>query len=133
MHVERTHERFPADAHSRAYGYTSPHRSQYPPPAYGSSRRAPPDPHTFDYPASLKQYAEWFRYYYPQQAIEEDNADKVAAEQATGDGTKPRNGIKSRWEKYRKDFSAQQVGGISMILVRRNNFFVSFHLATKDV
>ncbi|OBZ77035.1 Pre-rRNA-processing protein ESF2 [Grifola frondosa] len=56
--------------------------------------RAPPDPHTFDYPASLKQYAEWFRYYHPQQAIEEDNADK-AAEQEAGDGSKPRNGIES--------------------------------------
>jgi hypothetical protein len=56
----------------------------------------------------LKQYAEWFRYFYPQQAIEEDNADK-AAEQEAGDGTKPRNGIKSKWEKYKKDFSATQV------------------------
>ncbi|THH01872.1 hypothetical protein EW026_g889 [Hermanssonia centrifuga] len=97
------------DAHSRGYGYTSPHRSQYPPPPYGTSRRAaPPDPHTFDYPASLKQYAEWFRYYYPQQAIEEDNADK-AAEQEAGDGSKPRNGIRTRWEKYKKDFAAQQL------------------------
>ncbi|GBE79351.1 hypothetical protein BKA93DRAFT_812571 [Sparassis latifolia] len=100
------------DAHSRGYGYASPHRGQYPPPPppppYGSSRRAPPDPHTFDYPASLKQYAEWFRYYYPQQAIEEDNADK-AAEQEAGDGSKPRNGIRARWEKYKKDFAAQQL------------------------
>jgi len=98
------------DAHSRGYGgYTSPHREQYPPPPpYGTLRRAPPDPHTFDYPASLKQYAEWFRYYYPQQAIEEDNADK-AAEQEAGDGSKPRNGIRTRWEKYKKDFAAQQL------------------------
>ena len=98
-----------ADTHTRGYGYTSPHRGPYPPPPYGSSRRAaPPDPHTFDYPATLKQYAEWFRYYYPQQAIEEDNADK-AAEQEAGDGSKPRNGIRTRWEKYKKDFSGQQV------------------------
>ncbi|KAI0939663.1 hypothetical protein AcV5_001002 [Taiwanofungus camphoratus] len=97
------------DTHSRGYGYGSPHRGQYPPPPpYGSSRRAPPDPHTFDYPASLKQYAEWFRYFYPQQAIEEDNADK-AAEQEAGDGSKPRNGIKSRWEKYKKEFAAGQL------------------------
>lgn len=71
-------------------------------------RRPPPDPHTFEYPASLKQYAEWFRYFYPQQAIEEDNADK-AAEQEAGDGSKPRNGIKSKWEAYKKDFAATQV------------------------
>ncbi|KAH9951831.1 hypothetical protein B0H21DRAFT_193892 [Amylocystis lapponica] len=99
------------DTHSRGYGHTSPHRGQYPPaPPYGASRRpAPPDPHTFDYAASLKQYADWFRYYFPQQAIEEDNADK-AAEQEAGDGSKPRNGIKTRWETYKKDFAAQQLG-----------------------
>lgn len=68
----------------------------------------PPDPHTFDYPATLKQYADWFRYFYPQQALEEDSADK-AAEQEAGDGSKPRNGIRARWEKYKKDFSGQQV------------------------
>jgi len=89
------------------YGYSSPRRPQYPIP-FPTSRRAPPDPHTFEYPAGLKQYAEWFRYYYPQQAIEEDNADK-AAEQEASDGSKPRNGIKSRWEKYKKEFSANQV------------------------
>ncbi|EPT02795.1 hypothetical protein FOMPIDRAFT_1022699 [Fomitopsis schrenkii] len=97
------------DAHSRGYSGYSPHRGQYPPPPpYGSLRRAPPDPHTFDYSASLKQFAEWFRYFYPQQATEEDNADK-AAEQEAGDGSKPRNGIRSRWEKYKKDFAAQQL------------------------
>ncbi|KAI9066390.1 hypothetical protein FKP32DRAFT_1673915 [Trametes sanguinea] len=93
------------DAHSRGYGYD---RGPYPPPPYASNRRGPPDPHTFDYPATLKQYAEWFRYYYPQQAMEEDNADK-AAEQEAGDGSKPRNGIRSRWEKYKKEFAAQQL------------------------
>ncbi|KAI0773972.1 hypothetical protein C8Q74DRAFT_1368496 [Fomes fomentarius] len=93
------------DAHSRGYGYE---RGAYPPPPYNSGRRGPPDPHTFDYPATLKQYAEWFRYYYPQQAMEEDNADK-AAEQEAGDGSKPRNGIRSRWEKYKKEFAAQQL------------------------
>ncbi|KAK2462296.1 hypothetical protein APHAL10511_005602 [Amanita phalloides] len=71
-------------------------------------RRAPLDPHTFDYPATLKQYAEWFRYHYPQQAIDEDNADK-AAEHEAADGSKPRNGIKMRWEKYKKEFAAAQL------------------------
>ena len=61
-----------------------------------------------DHPATLKQYAEWFRYYFPQQATEEDNADK-AAEQEAGDGSKPRNGIRTRWEKYKKEFMATQV------------------------
>ncbi|KAF9268347.1 hypothetical protein L218DRAFT_954708 [Marasmius fiardii PR-910] len=92
------------DGHSRGYGHSPPRRSHVAP--YG--RRPPPDPHTLDYPASLKQYADWFRFYYPQQAQEEDNADK-AAEQEAGDGSKPRNGIKSRWEKYKKDFAAQQL------------------------
>ncbi|KAG6860310.1 hypothetical protein C0995_012862 [Termitomyces sp. Mi166 len=95
------------DAHSRGYGYPSPPRRGHS-SAYPSGRRPPPDPHTFDYPASLKQYAEWFRYFYPQQAIEEDNADK-AAEQEAGDGSKPRNGIKSKWEAYKKDFAATQL------------------------
>lgn len=93
------------DTHSR-HGYsTSPrrHSGQHP-----SSRRAPPDPHHFDYPASLKQYADWFRYHYQSQAAEEDSADKQA-EQEAGDGSKPRNGIKTRWEKYKKDFAATQV------------------------
>jgi len=94
------------DTHSRPYGYSSPRRGQYNAP-FPNARRAPPDPHTFDYPASLKQYAEWFRYFYPQQAIDEDNADK-AAEAEAGDGSRPRNGIKTKWEKYKKDFSATQ-------------------------
>lgn len=97
------------DAHSRSYGYRSPGRGQHPPPY--SNRRAPPDPRSFDYQVSLKQYAEWFRYYYPQQALEEDNADK-AAEQEAGGGSKPRNGIKSKWEQYKKEFSASQVSTI---------------------
>lgn len=105
---------FCTDTHSRAHGYSPPRRS-YPGP-YSITRRAPPDPHTFDYPATLKQYAEWFRYYYPQQAIDEDNADK-AAEQEAGDGSKPRNGIKARWEKYKKDFAATQVS-TALFLVR---------------
>ena len=96
---------FCLDAHSRHGGYTSPRRHNAP---YGSSRRAPPDPQTLEYPASLKQYAEWFRYYYPTQAAEEDQADKAAEHQA-GDGSKPRNGIKSKWEKYKKEFAATQV------------------------
>ncbi|KXN84225.1 hypothetical protein AN958_12878 [Leucoagaricus sp. SymC.cos] len=95
------------DTHSRGYGYSSPPR-RGPPGPYPPSRRAPPDPHTFEFPATLKQYAEWFRYFYPQQAIEEDNADK-AAEQEAGDGSKPRNGIRSKWEKYKKEFSANQL------------------------
>lgn len=88
----------------------SPRRGGPPPPqlGYPSSRRPPPDPHNLDHPATLKQFADWFRYYYPQQAIEEDNADK-AAEQEAGDGSKPRNGIKTRWEKYKKEFAATQV------------------------
>ncbi|KAF9526311.1 hypothetical protein CPB83DRAFT_858152 [Crepidotus variabilis] len=93
------------DAPSR-YGYsTSPRRYSS---SYAPSRRAPPDPHTFEFPASLKQYAEWFRYFYPTQAAEEDSADKTA-EQEAGDGSKPRNGIRSRWEKYKKEFSANQL------------------------
>lgn len=94
------------DAHSRAYSYRSPPRAQFAPPY--PPRRAPADPRTLDHPATLKQYAEWFRYAFPQQASDEDAADK-AAEQEAGDGSKPRNGIRSRWEKYKKDFVATQL------------------------
>ncbi|OAX39133.1 hypothetical protein K503DRAFT_769766 [Rhizopogon vinicolor AM-OR11-026] len=94
------------DAHSRAYSYRSPPRTQFP-PQY-PPRRAPADPRTLDHPATLKQYAEWFRYFYPQQATEEDTADK-AAEHEAGDGSKPRNGIRARWEKYKKEFMANQL------------------------
>ena len=104
------------DTHSRGYGGYSPPRRGHVPPPYPPSRRPPPDPHTFDYPATLKQYAEWFRYFYPQQAGEEDSADK-AAEQEANDGTKPRNGIKARWEKYKKEFAANQVGGMAFVSV----------------
>lgn len=90
------------DTHSRSHGHSPPRRG------YASSRRAPPDPRNFDYPASLKEYADWFRYHHPQEALEEDSADK-AAEQEAGDGSKPRNGIRSRWEKYKKEFAASQL------------------------
>lgn len=92
------------DAHSRGYGYGSPPRrgGGYP------GRRAPVDPWTLDYPATLKQYADWFRYFFPQEATEEDNADKAATQEA-GDGSKPRNGIKSRWEKYKKEYAQKQL------------------------
>ena len=112
---------FSAEPHSRAFGYGSPRRGQYNAP-FSNSRRAPPDPHTFDYPASLKQYAEWFRYFHPQQAIDEDNADK-AAEAEAGDGSRPRNGIKTRWEKYKKDFSATQVSTLFYSLSCRPRLF----------
>ncbi|KII96062.1 hypothetical protein PLICRDRAFT_694151 [Plicaturopsis crispa FD-325 SS-3] len=95
------------DAHSRGYGYASPRRGQYP-PSHQAARRPPQDPRALDYIVSLKQYAEWFRFSYPSQAAEEDAADK-AAEQEAGDGSKPRNGIKSRWEKYKKDFAVGQL------------------------
>ena len=94
-----TDTRFPVDPHRGGY---SPRRSHHP------SRPAPQDPHTLDYPASLKQYAEWFRYFFPQQATEEDTLDKQAEADA-GDGSKPRNGIRSKWEKYKKDFASNQV------------------------
>ncbi|KAI0269296.1 hypothetical protein BC834DRAFT_951531 [Gloeopeniophorella convolvens] len=93
------------DYDSRGPGFKSPRRASY---HNAPSRRAPLDPHTMDYPASLKQYAEWFRFNFPQAAAEEDSSDKAAQQQA-GDGTKPRNGIKLRWEKYKKQFTAQQL------------------------
>ncbi|KIY45137.1 hypothetical protein FISHEDRAFT_67104 [Fistulina hepatica ATCC 64428] len=93
------------DTHSRGHGSYSP-RHGYPRSYNG--RRPPVDPRTLDYPVGLKQYAEWFRYAYPQEAMDEDNADK-AAEAEAGDGSRPRNGIKARWEKYKKEFTSNQL------------------------
>ncbi|KAJ3524525.1 hypothetical protein NMY22_g10963 [Coprinellus aureogranulatus] len=107
--------------------FLSPAQGHVPPP-YPPSRRPPPDPHTFDYPASLKQYAEWFRYFYPQQATEEDSADK-AAEQEANDGSKPRNGIKARWEKYKKEFAANQVSIASLLPLHVHVFVPRIHVA----
>lgn len=90
-------------------------------------RTAPPDPHTFDAPATLKQYADWFRYYFPQQAIDEDQADKLA-EQEAGDGSRPRNGIKSRWEQYKKDFLQKQVSSLSLSPVMLPSFSIALSL-----
>jgi hypothetical protein len=53
----------------------------------------------FEFPVTLKQYAEWFRFFYPQQTIKDDNANK-ATEQEAGDGLKLCNGIRSKWERY---------------------------------
>ncbi|KAL5508542.1 hypothetical protein ACEPAH_6161 [Sanghuangporus vaninii] len=93
----------------RGYGHPPPGSRRQHGPGYGTrSGRPPVDPYTLDYPASLKQFAEWFRWHYPKEANEEDQADK-AAEQEAADGTKPRNGIRTRWEKYKKDFLAQQL------------------------
>ncbi|CAK5262625.1 unnamed protein product [Mycena citricolor] len=96
------------DPRPRYDDYDGHRPSGYSPPRRAPHRRVPPDPHTFDYPASLKQFADWFRYNHPQMAAEEDNADK-AAEQEAGDGSKPRNGIKTRWENYKKSFAANQL------------------------
>ncbi|KAF8121332.1 hypothetical protein EV363DRAFT_1365569 [Boletus edulis] len=109
-HVRRGRSRTPPPDESRKRRRSmSPYdRERYDPrPRYGDDH-APVDPRTMDHPATLKQYAEWFRYYFPQQATEEDNADK-AAEQEAGDGSKPRNGIRARWEKYKKEFMSTQL------------------------
>ncbi|KAH8829755.1 hypothetical protein DL96DRAFT_1590281 [Flagelloscypha sp. PMI_526] len=71
-------------------------------------RRAPADPYSLEYPASLKQFADWFRHTHPKDAQEEDSADK-AAETEAGDGSRPRDGIRARWEKYKKEFAAKQL------------------------
>ena len=70
---------------------------------------------------SLKQFAEWFRYQHPDLAIEEDNADK-AAEQEAGDGSKPRNGIKSRWEAYKRNFVDERVRSSLCLKQTMSNF-----------
>lgn len=64
-----------------------------------------------DHPANLKQFADWFRYHFPKESNDEDQADK-AAEKEVKYEYKPRNGIKLRWEKYKKEFLARQVSAL---------------------
>jgi len=58
------------------------------------------------HPASLRQYAEWFRAVYPKEAKEEDEADRAAEKEA---GKRTRDGIRALWEKYKKQHAAGQV------------------------
>ncbi|KAF8529256.1 hypothetical protein BU17DRAFT_80457 [Hysterangium stoloniferum] len=104
------------DTHSRSYGYASPRgRStsynqsypQHPPPGVTRSGRVPVDPFTFQpHPATLRQYAEWFRANYPKEAKDEDDADRASEKEA---GKKTRDGIRARWEKYKKQHGAIQL------------------------
>ena len=103
------------DAHSRAHGYASPPRrgGAYPPRA----GRAPPDPYAMEpNPATLRQFAEWFRCTYPAEAKREDDADRLAEKEA---GRKTRDGIRARWEKYKKQHGANQVRPRACVRCRR--------------
>lgn len=55
---------------------------------------------------TLRQYADWFRATYPKEAKEEDEADRAAEKEA---GRKTRDGIRARWEKYKKKHLSMQV------------------------
>ncbi|KAJ6627363.1 hypothetical protein B0H10DRAFT_1994098 [Mycena sp. CBHHK59/15] len=90
-------------------------RSRSPPPELNRKRQrstSPYDRERYDpRPRYSDDYDSHRQYGYSspsRRVIEEDNADK-AAEQEAGDGSKPRNGIKSKWEKYKKDFAASQL------------------------
>ena len=61
---------------------------------------------------AAKQFADWFRYTYPEEAAEEDRLDRLegdALREAGSEAPKLRDGVRSRWEKYKKDFAVQQV------------------------
>ncbi|GJJ07679.1 hypothetical protein Clacol_001884 [Clathrus columnatus] len=105
------------DTHSRSHGYSSPRSrngAHYPPYQHHSptmsrsSNRPPPmDPYLYQpQAANLRQYAEWFRATYPKEAKEEDEADRAAEKEA---GRKTRDGIRARWEKYKKKHLSMQL------------------------
>ena len=52
---------------------------------------------------------------------------KLLAEQEVGDGFKLRNGIKSRWEKYKKDFAATQVSTLHFSIIFASYPMVFFY------
>lgn len=62
---------------------------------------------------SLRQYADWFRATYPKEAKEEDEADRAAEKEA---GRKTRDGIRARWEKYKKKHLSMQVSRVPLSL-----------------
>jgi hypothetical protein len=60
------------------------------------------------------------------EATEEDNID-ITAEQEVGDGSKPCNGIKNKWEKYyKKDFAATQVSVLHFPITSLRHIRCSF-------
>lgn len=74
--------------------------------------RPPPNPYEQDHPAQLKHFADWFRFMYPEEAAEEDRLDRLdgdALREAGSEAPKPRDGVRSRWEKYKKEFATQQL------------------------
>ncbi|KZT35530.1 hypothetical protein SISSUDRAFT_1025265 [Sistotremastrum suecicum HHB10207 ss-3] len=103
--------RYGDDRDSHRYRDASPRRSGHHPHGYGgrSGRPPPPNPYEQDHPAQLRQFADWFRYTHPQQAAEEERLDADAAREAGADVAKPRDGIRIRWEKYKKTFTTSQV------------------------
>jgi len=77
------------------------------PPGMTRSGRVPMDPFLYQpHAASLRQYAEWFRAFYPKEAKEEDDLDRQAEKEA---GKRVRDGIRARWEKYKKQHAAIQL------------------------
>ncbi|KIJ26976.1 hypothetical protein M422DRAFT_55259 [Sphaerobolus stellatus SS14] len=71
------------------------------------SGRIPMDPNLYQpHPATLRQYAEWFRAFHPKEAKEEDDLDRQAEREA---GKKTRDGIRARWEKYKKQHAQKQL------------------------
>lgn len=95
----------------------------------GRSNRPPPmDPYLYQpQAANLRQYAEWFRATYPKEAKEEDEADRAAEKEA---GRKTRDGIRARWEKYKKKHLSIQVRLFCSPSLRIRNVDDPFKLQT---
>ncbi len=76
-----------------------------------ASRPPPPNPYELDYVVQLKHFAEWFRFAHPDIAMMEDRVENEPSRD--GDGTRPKDGIRVRWEKYKRDFAISQVNRLS--------------------
>ncbi|KAG8919882.1 hypothetical protein FRC01_001052 [Tulasnella sp. 417] len=78
--------------------YSPPHgyRAYSPPRA-----RGPVNPYDMDYPATFRQFTEWYRYNHPGQAEADPNAKNP-------DGT-PVNPFKKPYDEYRKAFTSEQL------------------------
>lgn len=87
--------------------YRGPPTGRYSPPPHGYRAYSPPrqrgpvNPYDMDYPATFRQFTEWYRYNHPGQVEADPNAKNP-------DGT-PVNPYKKPYDEYRRAFTSEQV------------------------
>ncbi|KAG8956553.1 hypothetical protein FRC04_000031 [Tulasnella sp. 424] len=89
------------------HDYRGPPTGRYSPPPHGYRAYSPPrqrgpvNPYDMDYPATFRQFTEWYRYNHPGQVEADPNAKNP-------DGT-PVNPYKKPYDEYRRAFTSEQL------------------------